>query len=227
MLSKIKNFLLDLLFPKFCLNCRQEGIYLCPDCEELLEITGFHRGQRVSFLTDLFFAVNYQNPLAKNLIQNFKYEPFIKELGQTISSLIIKHFQLMDNLPAFHPKINVNNLANFVLVPVPLHRSRLKWRGFNQAEEICKNLAPFFKLPVINNCLIRIKKTYPQIELTGLARKENINNAFFIKNKELIKNKNIILVDDVYTTGATMIECSRILKQSGAKKIIGLVFARD
>jgi len=227
MLPKFKKFILDLFFPKFCLNCHKEGTYLCVDCAELLEITGFHQPTRLSPLADLYFAVNYQNPLAQNLIKNFKYEPFIKELGQTIASLIIKHFQLMDNQPLFHPAINVDNQANFVFIPVPLHHSRLRWRGFNQAEEICKNLADFFQLPVINHCLIRIKKTSPQTELTGLARKENIKNAFSIKNKELIRNKNIILVDDVYTTGATMQECGYVLKQAGAKKVIGLVFAHD
>jgi len=225
--SKLKEFILDLLFPKFCLNCRKEGTYLCVDCAELLEITGFHQPAHLASLADLYFAVNYQNPLVQNLIKNFKYEPFVKELSQTIASLIIKHFQLMDNRPVFHPAINVNNQANFAFIPVPLHRSKLKWRGFNQAEEICKNLAEFFQLPVINHCLIRIKKTSPQTELTGSARKENIKNAFLVKNKELIKNKNIILVDDVYTTGATLQECSRVLKQAGAQKVIGLVFARD
>lgn len=227
MFFKVKNFILEMLFPRFCFNCHREGDYLCPDCEALLEISGFHQPFRSAYLSDLYFSVNYQNPLVKNLIQNFKYEPFIKDLKSTLASLIIKHFQLMDNLPEFHPQINLGNKNNFLLVPVPLYKKRLKWRGFNQAEELANELAKFFRVPVINNCLIKNKPTLPQIELSEVERKENIKNAFLIKNQELIKNKNVLLIDDVFTTGATMSECARLLKEVGAKKVIGLVIARD
>lgn len=214
---KTKDFILNILFPKFCFNCQKEGSYLCQDCQGLLELSGFHRNFPAQNLDDLYFAADYKNPLIKKLIRGFKYEPLVKELGQPLSSLIIAHFQLMDNSP---------NFADFVLIPVPLHKKRLRWRGFNQAEILAKELADFFRIPLISNCLTKIKETFPQTELADKARKENVKGVFWLKNKELIRNKNIVVVDDVYTTGSTMEECAGVLKKAGAKKIIGIVIAR-
>ncbi|MDP2966932.1 MAG: ComF family protein [bacterium] len=226
---KIKNLILDILFPKFCFNCEKEGDYLCQDCQELLEISGFHRNYSTQNLDDLYFAVDYKNPLIKKLIQHFKYEPFVKKLAKSLSYLIITHFQLMDNKPNFLPQAQAqraSNGADFILIPVPLDKKRLRWRGFNQAEELSKELAKFLKIPLIPNSLTKIKETFPQIKLSDQERKENVRGVFLIKDRELIKNKNILLVDDVYTTGATMEECAMVLKKAGAKKIIGVVVAR-
>ncbi len=217
MWKKAGNFILEILFPQFCLNCGIEGTYLCEDCKSILEITGFHQKYSASNLKDLYFALSYNNSLSKKLIQRFKYEPFVKELAEPLSSLIIAHFQLMDNKPDFF---------GFLIIPVPLEKRRMKWRGFNQAEEIGKELAEFFKIPLISDCLVKTRKTVSQVELADEARKENIKGAFLIKEKDLIKNKKILLADDVYTTGATMAECARILRESGAKEIIGIAIAR-
>jgi len=217
MWENIKNFFLDLLFPKFCFSCGSEGSYLCQDCQAILEISGFHQKYSTQNLKDLYFTINYQNPLIKNLIQKFKYTPFVKELAKTLSLLIIAHFQLLENKPDF---------SNYALVPVPLEKKRLKWRGFNQAEELGKKLSQFLTLPLLNNVLIKIKRTLPQVELTDEGRKENIRGAFLIKDRELIKNKKILLIDDVYTTGSTMEECARVLMEARAKEIIGIVVAR-
>ncbi|MCX6759718.1 MAG: ComF family protein [Candidatus Nealsonbacteria bacterium] len=242
---KIKNLILDIFFPKFCFNCEKEGNYLCQDCQELLEISGFHRNYSTQNLDDLYFAVDYKNPLIKKLIQRFKYEPFVKKLAKSLSYLIITHFQLMDNKPNFLPQPEpqrrveknehvlrealdprTSNGADFILIPVPLDKKRLRWRGFNQAEELSKELAKFLKIPSIPNSLTKIKETFPQIKLSDKERKENVRGVFLIKDRELIKNKNILLVDDVYTTGATMEECAIVLKKAGAKDIIGVVVAR-
>ena len=223
----IKNLILDVLFPKFCLNCQREGNYLCQDCQELLEISGFHQNYPAQNLGDLYFAVDYKNTLIKKIIKLFKYEPLVKELGKTLSSLVITHFQLMDQKPNFYPGPKLGRgSADFILIPVPLGKKRLKWRGFNQAEELGKELAVFFRIPLISNCLVKIKETFPQVKLTDEARKENVKGVFSIENKELIKNKNILLIDDVYTTGTTLQECAGVLKKAGAKKIIGIVIAR-
>jgi len=217
MWTEIKTLLLDILFPKFCLNCSREGDYLCDDCQALLEISGFHQKYGTANLKDLYFPLSYQNPLIQNLIQKFKYEPLIKELTKTLSSLIIAHFQLLDNKP---------DLTDFVLIPVPLSRKKLKWRGFNQAAEIGRELAQFFNLPLISGGLIKIKETVAQVDLADEERRENVKDAFRVQNKEVVINKKIILVDDVYTTGSTMEECARILREAGALEIIGVVVAR-
>ncbi len=217
MQDKFTNFILDLLFPKFCLNCQKEGDYLCEDCQATLEISGFHQRYPTSRLTDLYFALNYQKPLIQNIIKLFKYEPFVKDLSKILSSLIIYHFQLLDNKP---------NFSDYVLIPLPLGKNRLKWRGFNQAEEVGKELSKFLKIPLLNNVLIKIKETLPQVELVGEARKENIKGVFLSNNENLIKNRKILLIDDVYTTGATMEEAAQVLKTAKAKEIIGIVVAR-
>jgi competence protein ComFC len=216
-LSFPKKFLLDLFFPRFCFGCQKEGNYLCRDCQSTLGILSSHQNYSTQNLKDLYFAVDYRNPLVKNLIQNFKYGPFIKELAKTLSSLILEHFQLLDNQP---------NFSNFILIPVPLEKRRLRWRGFNQAEEIGKELSSFLKIPLFADYLAKIKQTLPKVELSDQAREENIENAFEVKNKNQIFAKKILLVDDVLTTGSTLEECARVLKKAGAKEIVGIVIAR-
>lgn len=217
MLNKIKKFLLNLFFPKFCFGCQQEGSYLCLDCQSTLEISKFHQPYCTQNLKDLYFALPYQNPLLKNLIQKFKYHPFVKELAKPLSFLIIEHFKLLDNPPDFR---------DFHIIPIPLEKKKLKKRGFNQAEEIAKVLSSFLDLPLILDCLIKTKETIAQVKLTIEERKENIKGVFSIQNEELIRNKKILLIDDIYTTGSTMEEAAKTLKKAGAKEIIGLVVAR-
>lgn len=226
---QIKNFILDVLFPKICLNCQREGDYLCQDCLAILGVSNFHQKYPAKNLTDLYFALPYQNILIKRLIQKFKYEPYIKELSKTLADLIITHFSLSDNLESFsdadfieHPRRS----RDFILVPVPSEKKRLRKRGFNPAEEIGKELSLHFKIPLILDVLIKIKETQPQVELASAARKENLKGAFLKKNEEAVKNKKVILVDDVYTTGSTMEECAGVLKQSGAKEVVGIAVAR-
>ncbi|PIQ98262.1 MAG: hypothetical protein COV64_02350, partial [Candidatus Nealsonbacteria bacterium CG11_big_fil_rev_8_21_14_0_20_39_9] len=91
MWKRIKNFLINLLFPKYCLGCQREGDYLCEDCQATLEISSIHQKADLEELSDLYFAADYQKPLIQNVIQQFKYEPFIKELAKSLSSLIIEH----------------------------------------------------------------------------------------------------------------------------------------
>jgi ComF family protein len=214
---KIKEFILDLIFPKFCLGCKKEGTFLCQDCFSTLEVLTTHQIFRGKNLDDLYFSVVYESFLIKKLIKNFKYPPLVKELKKELAQLVISHFLLLDRKPDF---------SNFVLIPIPLTKKRIKWRGFNQAEEIGKELVKFLKIPLISDCLIKIKENKAQVELSEKERKENVKGVFFIKNKEEIRGKNVLLVDDVFTTGATMEEAARVLKEAGVKKIIGIVIAK-
>ncbi len=231
LINKVYNFILDLFSPPFCFSCQKEGTYLCDDCRAYLEISQEQyclcpkpiilvekcQRCRAKKLDGLYFAVPYQKALSKKLILCFKYEPFIKELAKTLASLIIEHFQLLNNKPDFF---------NFILIPIPLDEKRLKRRGFNQAEEIGKELSKFLNIPLLSDCLIKIKKTVPQVELSDEERRENIKGAFDCEKREKIKGKEILLVDDVYTTGSTMEEAARVLKEAGAKKVIGVAVAR-
>ncbi|MCX6737810.1 MAG: phosphoribosyltransferase family protein [Candidatus Parcubacteria bacterium] len=112
---------------------------------------------------------------------------------------------------------------------MPIHKKKLKNRGFNQSEEIVKHLFEEFGLNFIKDLIIKTKNTPPQAELSKDERKKNIINAFEINPllKDIIKDKNILLVDDVFTTGSTMEECSKILKQNCAQSVWCAVVARD
>jgi len=215
--SRLKPNLLDLLFPRMCINCQREGYYLCPDCFSLLEISDLHQKHPGKNLNDLYFALPYKSPLIKKLVRAFKYPPFIKELAQTLSEIIIAHFQMSSN---------VENFKKYIMIPVPLEKKRKKWRGFNQAEEIGGHLANYFKLPLITDLLLKTRSTPPQVDLSSKKRGENLRGVFSIKNAQSIQGKNILLIDDIYTTGSTMEECGRVLHQAGAKEIIGIAVAR-
>lgn len=231
----LREFILDLLFPKFCLNCNKEGSYLCQDCFSLIDILEkqycpfcaqprividgetCNHCRRSKHLSGLYCAASYNNFIVKKLINQFKYEPYIKELAKPLTSLIIAHLIYLNKL---------SNFGDFLLIPVPLYKKKLKQRGFNQTEEIAKELSKNLKIPFFNNALIKTKQTPAQVKLKKEEREENIKGTFLCQKPEMIKNKKILLVDDVFTTGATMEEAALILKRAGAKEVWGIVVAR-
>lgn len=238
--QKTKDFLLDLIYPRFCLGCKKEGAYLCDDCRSLLDICEFNyclcsQPKIISpwqfsgkcekcqnkKLAGLYFALPYkENQLTKKLIYQFKYKPYLKDLAKTLASILIEHFVVT--------KKNTNEIwQNSALVPVPLAKNKFKERGYNQSEELAKELSKVLQIPVISNNLVKIKSTTSQMELKKTEREKNLENAFKIKNPEKFSEKKIFLVDDVYTTGSTMEECAKILKNSGVKTVWGIAIARE
>ena len=115
--------------------------------------------------------------------------------------------------------------GNFVM-PVPLHPSRLREREFNQSAILASVIGERLGIPVLTDILLRERHTKPQVELDMKERKKNVVGAFTVQNKELIIDKDIILVDDVYTTGSTVNECAKALKKNGAKKVCVVTIAR-
>jgi ComF family protein len=246
-MAKTKDFLLDLFFPKFCLGCKKEGTYLCDDCRALLDIAEFdyclcdQKPQRLPAdsrsgkcskcqdlpaqagkkLSGLYSALPYKEKiLTRKLIYQFKYQPYLKDLAETLTSILIEHFVLTGK--------NTDEIwKNSVLIPIPLDKKKLKTRGYNQSEELAKELSKVVKIPVISDCLIKMKFTKPQMELKKEEREKNLENAFQIKNPAELAGKKVFLVDDVYTTGSTMQECAKILKESDAKSIWGIALARE
>ena len=209
--------LLDLLFPKRCLGCQREGNHCCEDCFSLLSLA---RAPSVlparSSLSSLFCATSYEDTFVQRLIHSFKYPPFLRDLAKPLALSIIAHISLL-NKPIYPPD---------VICPIPLHKKRLRWRGYNHAEELAKQLGQAFSLPVVADALIRTKHTAPQVNLGKEQRLANMQGVFQIRDPQAIQAKNILLVDDVYTTGATMEECARVLKQAGAARVFGAVIAR-
>jgi ComF family protein len=113
-----------------------------------------------------------------------------------------------------------------LLIPVPLHPHRLRQRGFNQSLLLARQIGRRHSIPVDFLSLERTRVTVPQVELSGAERKKNLYGAFRIRKKENIHQKHILLVDDVFTTGATARECSKVLLRAGAKKVDVITCAR-
>jgi len=177
--------------------------------------------KRDNWLDYLWVAANYDNALIKRALWAFKYK-FISSLKLPFSRLLLK-FLYEKNKDKFIESYR----QQIVMLPVPLHRRRFNWRSYNQSELVAQELASILGVKVDVNVLIRTQNKKPQMEIKG--KEERIANAkgiFACRLPKKIKNKTVILVDDVTTTASTLNECARVLKQSGAKKVIGLVVAR-
>jgi len=222
--QKILPQILNILWPKHCINCGKEGKYLCDNCFALIDISREPPCVGFKELDKLYFAATYNEKLVQAVIRIYKYQ-YAKELSETLADLIIAHFKLMDKFPLLSPTV----ADSFLICAVPLHKSKLKQRGFNQAEEIAKHLSKFLNIPFLSDILIKTKKTLPQMSLNKEQRLKNISDCFKInpEKKNQIINKSILLVDDVFTTGTTMEQCAKVLKQNHALKIWGVVVARD
>jgi len=218
--SQIKDFCLELLFPEFCVNCGKDGDYLCQDCLAMIDISDrIFRPQ--GKLSCLYFASDYNNFIIKKLIVKCKYQPFAKDLAKILSAIIIIYFQNLENPPVF-----LAHKKDFAFVPIPLFKKRLRWRGFNQSEEISRHLSEYLNIPILKDALAKTKETIPQTELSKQARKKNLSGAFACQKPELVKDKKILLVDDVFTTGTTMEEAAQVLRKAGAKQVLGIAVAR-
>lgn len=155
----------------------------------------------------------YSGPLMES-IQRFKYNVethLMSPLGQLLSSFA---------------KEWMPNLKDFLIIPVPLHRRRLRERGFNQSLLLARALASDLGNQLDYLSLIRKRYTRAQTGLKKGERRKNVKDAFSIIHPEAIKHKKILLVDDVFTTGHTVNECARTLKKSGATTVICLTLAR-
>ena len=112
------------------------------------------------------------------------------------------------------------------IIPVPLHPRRLRWRGFNQSVLLARQIGRAYNLPLDCFALYRKMDTPPQTQLPEEERRKNMRGAFALSGKTAVKGKCLLLVDDVYTSGATVNECSRVLKQGGARAVFVLTLAR-
>lgn len=232
LLQKIKKLLLDIFFPIRCLGCGEFDQWICNDCHKAFPtLTEQHcfickenitKNGEICFncvkesnvsLKSVFVASVYQNELLRKSIHHFKYK-FIEDLAEPLALLIAQTLQ------------NSNHPTPDVIIPVPLHKRRLRWRGFNQAKALARELD--LKIPIVDDVLIRHQNTTPQVKMKNRKQRlENLNDAFSIKNPEVIKNKKVLLIDDVVTTGTTLSICAKELKKAGADEVQALVIARE
>ena len=228
---------MDIIFPKKCLICEKEGTFLClncldkialkleqvcPYCEQAITPQGkpcrrCQLSKTVVHLDHLVASCLYEEPL-KKIIHRFKYN-FVEELGKPLSQLLFQSF-LKNNL----------DLPDLI-VPVPLHQLRKRWRGFNQAEVLAENLAQLLAPGIgieIFQGLRRTRFTNPQMKIKNYQkRRQNLEEAFSLENKNEIRGRHILLIDDIATSGTTIFECTKVLRKSGAKYISALILARQ
>lgn len=211
----IKEWILDLLFPRYCLGCKKEGVSFCEFCQEEMEIIWLDGSRDERGIGRLISMGLYRDKLWQNLIQNFKYG-YDEELCESIRYLTKRFLEK-------YPEVKEYNY-DFV-VAVPLFPRRQLERSFNQAESFAKIISQNTGW-AINSDLVRIKNTLPQAQLDDSERKENVRSAFKVKNIETFKNKKVLLVDDVFTTGATLREAAKSISSAGASEISAWVMAR-
>ena len=207
MLRQIIEIVVDIIFPRNCLGCGKEGKYICEKCDLFLSETPslFSQGS----LEELVSIWEYEG-LIKEIILKIKYYGTF----EAINDLVKKAFKIRK------PYLTEDTIITFV----PMFRKKEKQRGFNQAEIIAKKVGEMTGSKVLS-LLEKIKDTPSQTKLDKNERLKNIRGSFRIK-EGIICNSNILLVDDVWTSGATMKECARVLKKSGVKRVFGFTLTR-
>jgi len=237
------KLLKDILFPVECLFCKNNGAWLCSDCAAEIKFQAHqacphcHRlnswGElcmecKLNFCFDgVFVAGDYHDQKLSTLIKRYKYD-FLKDLGQPLAEFLVAFLKAKIFINPYKQKLNNNlniNRNKLIIIPVPLSSKRQKWRGFNQSEIISDYIAQKLKLKSLKD-LKRIKSQKIQAKLSEAERQKNIDGVFVWTGAD-IKGQQIILIDDVSTTGATLNECAKVLKAAGAKAVWGLVIASN
>lgn len=228
-LSIIKRAALDLFFPQRCLGCGEEGILLCRLCQRsMLRIMPpvcprCGKPQPSGILCPVCIgrqtAIDgIRSPfkfhgVMREAVHQFKYRN-LRSLAGPLAGLLKDY-------------IEANPLPGDTLAPVPLHPLRFRERGYNQAYLLARELGKMIGLPVIGDCLTRVKHSQPQVKtLSADERRRNVSLAFSC-NDSRARDRKIILIDDVSTSGATLEACAAALKSAGAASVWGLVVARE
>ena len=224
---------LDLLFPKKCLECGRFGKYICKFCLTKVALSySLCSGCGLPTRNGLTHTFCKDKIPLKALISIWKYEGVIRrailKIKFNFASDIAKGLALLTVKRLKTNQLTVSQLSNCLLVPIPLHRRRQNWRGFNQAAELGKIVALKMDCRFEPDLLKRVIDTKHQTRLNRLERSVNIKDAFEIVSHQSLTTDYrllIILFDDVYTTGSTMKEAARVLKKGGFKNIWGLTIA--
>ncbi|MEK7109701.1 MAG: double zinc ribbon domain-containing protein [Patescibacteria group bacterium] len=231
-------FLIDLLFPKFCLGCGYVGVYLCQSCQNKLKpiesdtclyckkpsLFGLTHPNCINKLyVDGLVTIYHYNPILKKIIKNIKYRLAV-QVWEDFYKIIEP--QVITKL-GFYKKLS----SDFVIQPIPLSQIKYNERGFNQAKIISNFFQKFLHFPIVD-LLVRKKEVSSQAQIKSKrARYLNTRGAFVINDKcrdviNHVSTTNIILIDDVITSGSTVKEAVKVLKRAGVKKVYVLALAK-
>ena len=227
--DRLIGLVLDSFFPRRCVGCGKVGEFVCPECLAKLprlvrplcprcgrpQASGIvcpSCRQRQTEIDGIRSVFRFDDVIRK-AIHELKYRN-LKAISPCLGELLANY-------------LSANPLPGEALVPVPLHPRRLKERGYNQSRLLTKELGRRVGLPVIEDCLIRVKQAQPQVRAADVEeRRRNVADAFACRDDK-VSGKQIILIDDVSTSGATLESCAAALKKEGATSVWGLTLARE
>jgi competence protein ComFC len=228
MFKKLKNLIIESVFPSHCVWCEKIGFFVCNEClAGILKIKDqtcpfcntissqgrlCKRCKNKRNLNGVISFGYFKDKCLKEIIHAYKYEDLF-----ALKTFLAE--QLL-NL------IKTEELNFDCLTYVPLSKKRQAKRGYNQSQLIAIELGKLFGKDVYST-LIKTKETKTQVGLSRKNRISNLSEAFRIRNPEIIKGKRIIIIDDVITTGATLEECAKLLKEKGASQVWGLTIAKE
>ena len=227
--TKLKRIALDLLFPRWCINCGREGDYICYSCRRLLSVIKppicptCGRPQPGGVLCPGCIDKHTE---IEGIRSPFVFDGVIR---QAIHELKYRNLRAMAAPLAeyLHDYIIDNPVPVEILVPVPLHRKKWRERGYNQSCLLARELGKLSGLMVMDDCLVRRHHALPQTRSAGIGeRLSNVADAFACLDGKL-RDKQVLLIDDVATSGATLDACARVLKAAGAVSVWGLVMALE
>ena len=215
--SNIKEQLLNLIYPKICGICEKgKNTYLCKKCEnKLKEIAIFGKDEYLDKYFENHYYIFKYDSIIRNLIIDYKFneKPYL-------------YRSILEFLNKYQKKYVQFEIYD-IIIPVPISKKRNKERGYNQSLLIAREIAKNEKVKLRNNVILKVKNNNTQSKLNKEERAENVKNVYKITNNKEIIDKNILLIDDIFTTGATLNECSKMLKQASAKKVDVLTIAKD
>lgn len=246
MIEYVKEGLLNLVFPLDCKICgkpirESKGYSICEDCFKTIELIDkpycvkcnkpllisvdlFRQEQNIfcvdckkkKYSFEFARSVGRYDGVLRECIHLFKYygeKKLAKPLGKLLIDYLTKNEEFRELID--------------LIIPVPLHKNDLKERGFNQSVLLAKIIGNYFSIPVKEEVLIKKRLTPSQVNLSKKERDKNIFKAFFVNESKEVKEKNILILDDIFTTGSTVEECAKELKKAGTKNIFVLTLARS
>ncbi len=228
-----------IFFPSFCELCSSLLEYpgeriICRSCwESMISLPSSY-----CVCCGRFFAGGVEPHLCQECVQKrppfFSHRSFGRYTGRLKDAILLFKYRHFQALGRDFARLMYRTLGKEesiwweadVIIPVPLHKKRKKERGFNQAQSIAEELARLKSIEMEEGVLIKVKNVPPQTLLEIEEREKNISGAFRVVREEKIKGKTVLLVDDVYTTGSTVRECSLALRKAGAKEVRALTLAQ-
>ena len=218
--------LLDFIYPPACVLCdrRMENAgFFCPDCHGGLLGSmdpsaqsgreDFHHLKGEIFFDRVFVGWAYSSEI-EELVHRVKYQRGVK-LARTLGRMVGEALA-----PVFR------GWEEVILIPVPLHKTRLRERGYNQSDLLCRGVMDVIPAEIRTDVLVRSKYTATQTKLNAEEREKNVGDAFAVRRFRGLEGRRVIVVDDVSTTGATLNSCARCLRAAGVQSATGLALAR-